>query len=408
MAKLKLTKTAVAALPIPADKPAVYWDTDTSGLGVRVSPGRGRKTYFLQSRARTGRGVKLTLGCSDRLTPDQAREAAKKHLAAIALDRDPAAERREKREAERERRRQAKLEEEAATLADLWRAFEREHVAKLRPASQDAYGLWYARHIAPRLGSTRLRDLTRGKIQGMVREIAEASGQSTANRSLAVVSGMLSFGEAALDKNDERRFPDATNCCRGIRNYPEPGREREMTDEELARLIHFLAASPALEARLLELALATGARRNELLHMSWSEITGSWWIIPGERSKSRKRQRKPLSAAALGVLAKLDRRADPFAGLTESRLSHWWLRTRSPLGLNDLRVHDLRHAAASLAISAGVPLAAIGAMLGHGVNSAAMTARYSHLADASLVLAGDAVAKRLDTLLREAEPVGRA
>ena len=219
---------------------------------------------------------------------------------------------------------------------------------------------------------------------------------------------MLSYGEAALDGKGARKIPDAVNVARGIRSYAEPGRERELTDAELRRLIAYLEASPALEARLLDLALATGARKGELLSMRWADVIGAWWTIPAERSKSRRKMRKPLSAAGLAVLAKLDHRGKgPFDGTTESRLSIWWLRARAELGLEDVHIHDLRHAAASLALNAGIPLAAVGAMLGHGVNSAAMTARYSHLADAELARASNAVAERLK-LLREAEPAGIA
>ena len=366
---------------------------------MRISPA-GRKTYFLQARTRSGRGVKITLGTADRITADQAREAAKKHLAALSLGRDSAAELQAERQAERERRK-------AATVAELWQDFKRHHVAGLRAKSASAYGTWYKLHIAPALGATKLGALTRGKVEAELRAVAERAGQSTSNRVLAVLSAMLSYGEGAVTGDGGRKFPEAVNVCRGIKRHAEPGRERELSDAELARLISYLEAPPALEARLLELALATGARRGELLSMRWEDVNGAWWTIPAERSKSRKRQRKPLSAAALAVLGRLDRRADPFAGVTETRLSRWWIKARAELKLGDVHVHDLRHCAASLALNAGIPLAAVGVMLGHGVNSASMTARYSHLADAELARAGDAVAERLK-LLREATPAGTA
>ena len=251
----------------------------------------------------------------------------------------------------------------------------------------------------------KLGDLRRGKVETALRAVAERAGRSTANRVLAVLSAMLSFGEGATTTTGARRYPDAANVCRGIKRHSEPGRERDLTEAELARLIAYLGGSPAIEARLLELALATGARRGELLGLRWSEIAGSWWTIPAERSKGRRRQRKPLSAAALAVLAKLDPRGEgPFVGLTASRLSHWWLHARAELKLDDVHIHDLRHAAASLAINAGVPLAAVGALLGHGVNSAAMTARYSHLADRALSDAAALVGDRLASL----KPAGHA
>lgn len=400
--RFKFTKTTIVALPVPQDgKPATWWDGSTVGLGVRISPA-GRRTYFLQARTRAGRAVKITLGTADRITPDQAREAGKKHLAALALGRDPAAERQTERQAEHARR-------AAATLRDLWEDFEVDHIAaKLRPKSQAAYRSWYRCHIASALGHHKLGDLNRGRIEAVLKAIAAASGKSTANRVGAVISAMLTFGEGALDAKGQRKFPDAVNCARGITAHPEPGRERELSDDELRRLIAYLERSTALEARLIELALATGARRGELLGMQWSEINGAWWTIPSSRSKSRKKLRKPMSAAALAVLAKLDRRGEgPFDRLTESRLSVWWRRVRVELDLADVHVHDLRHAAASLALNAGIPLAAVGALLGHGINSAAMSARYAHLADAQLARASDAVAERL-ALLREATPAGSA
>ena len=129
--------------------------------------------------------------------------------------------------------------------------------------------------------------------------------------------------------------------------------------------------------------------------------------MPAGVSKSRKVLRKPLNAAALAVLAKLDRRgAELFPEVTPSRLSKWWVAARAELGLGDVHLHDLRHAAASLALNAGVPLAAVGSLLGHGVNSASMTARYSHLADAQLAAASKAIADRLELL--KAEPAGSA
>ena len=127
----------------------------------------------------------------------------------------------------------------------------------------------------------------------------------------------------------------------------------------------------------------------------------------GRDSQSRRTQRKPLNAAALTVLARLDRRGEQlFPEITVSRLGKWWLAARAELGLGDCHLHDLRHASASLALNAGVPLAAVGSLLGHGVNSASMTARYSHLADRQLAEASRAIADRLELL--KAEPAGNA
>jgi integrase len=388
----RLTKSTAAALPIPKGKNAIYWDRDLVGLGLRISP-RGTKTYFLQARTRSGRGIKITLGRTDRVTAEQARDAARKHLAAVDLGRDPAQELKDQRGAERERR-------QAPDVAALWRDFERTHVPGLRPKSRAAYRSWWASHLEPRLGRLKLGDVTRPKVEQIHREVAAGSGGPSANRVLAVLSALLSHAE--------RLGLVQANAARGVKRVPEHGRERVLADVELARLIAHLAASDAPEARVVELLLATGARRGEALAMRWSDVNGgSWWTVPANISKTKKTQRKPLNAAAQEVLARVERDTDlVFAGMTESRLSKWWLLARAELGLDDVRLHDLRHVAASMALNAGAPLSAVSSLLGHGVHSSAMSARYAHIQDEQLARASQAIADRLALL--KAEPVGRA
>ena len=392
----RLTKSSVAALPVPKEKNGIYWDADLGGFGLRISP-HGTKTYFLQARTKNGRGIKVTLGRASRITAEQARDAARRHLAALDLGRDPAAELKAAREAERERR-------QAPTVTALWANFERNPVTRrdgepLRPKSLAAYRSWWRLHIEPRLGRLKIADVTRDRVAQLHRELSAGAGRSTANRVLAVLSRLLSHAE------DLKLV--AANPCRGIQRNREHARDRDLADDELRRLIAFLAASSAPEARLAELLLATGARKGEALAARWSDIRNGWWTVPAAVSKSKRILRKPLNAAALAVLAKLDQRADQlFPEVTPSRLAKWWLSTRAELRLGDVHLHDLRHAAASLALNAGVPLAAVGAMLGHGVNSPAMTARYSHLADEQLAKASRAIADRLDLL--KAEPAGSA
>jgi integrase len=78
--------------------------------------------------------------------------------------------------------------------------------------------------------------------------------------------------------------------------------------------------------------------------------------------------------------------------------SRIWLPAVAKAGLEGLRIHDLRHTAASLAVAAGANVKAVQEMLGH--SSAAMTLdRYSGLFDDHL----DEVAIRLDDLLSDAE-----
>ena len=70
-----------------------------------------------------------------------------------------------------------------------------------------------------------------------------------------------------------------------------------------------------------------------------------------------------------------------------------WRIVRKMAGLEDVRLHDLRHSFASIAVSSGASLPIIGALLGH--TDAATTQRYAHLHDDPLKAASEAVGGKI-------------
>ncbi len=100
MPRVKFTKTAIDALPIPKSD-TVYWDAAAPGFGVKVTPA-GRKVFIVLYRT-GGAGSKLrkyTIGPYGRVTLHQARVAAQKVFAAKLEGRDPAAEKRQSKRRE--------------------------------------------------------------------------------------------------------------------------------------------------------------------------------------------------------------------------------------------------------------------------------------------------------------------
>ncbi|HVT57080.1 MAG TPA: tyrosine-type recombinase/integrase [Thermoanaerobaculia bacterium] len=104
----------------------------------------------------------------------------------------------------------------------------------------------------------------------------------------------------------------------------------------------------------------------------------------------------PLGTAALELLASLPRyEGNPYVLPGEKPGSHLveiaktWQRLRKRAGLPDVRLHDMRHAFASIGAAAGLGLPVIGALLGH--SQPATTARYAHLADDPLRAAADRI-----------------
>ena len=172
--------------------------------------------------------------------------------------------------------------------------------------------------------------------------------------------------------------------------YRERKRERFLTDDEFDRLGRALDEMEA-EGRLsvhtaaaLRLLMLTGCRRNEIVTLRWADVDLDAGEIRLADAKTGARA-ITLSPQAVKVLAKLPRVpgnpwviAGPTPGMRVSNINQHWGRVRTRAGLQDVRLHDLRHSWASRALALGESLPMIGRLLGH--SQVETTARYAHLA----------------------------
>ena len=156
---------------------------------------------------------------------------------------------------------------------------------------------------------------------------------------------------------------------------------------------------PARAAAALRLLMLTGCRLNEILTLRWDDVDRKAGELRLRDAKTGARM-VPLTPTAIDVLAGIDRvprSSWVFAGTTPDRhlsqLSTYWRHARGLCGLEDVRIHDLRHSFASRALALGETLTMIGRLLGH--TDVGSTARYAHLVrDAEKVAAakvGDSI-----------------
>ena len=292
---MKLTKSAVEGLPVPASGELVVMDAILPSFGVRVRAPSGVKTYFVRYRAGPGRNAKqrrVTLGRHGRITAEQARDAAKQALAKVELGDDPGA----AREAQ-------KREITVNKLLDDW--FEgpckRNKRGELRPQVSIDYDRnrmnW---HVRPVLGTMRLSELDRAKIERLRDAVAGGKtatkvktkprgeahvtgGEGAATRVLRTLSSILSH---AVDTG----LMDS-NPCLGVRKTPDRSLDRFLSEVEARRLGEVLrdAESARLNAQglaVIRLLLLSGARKSEIEGLRWDEIDLPRGLIRKKRSKT--------------------------------------------------------------------------------------------------------------------------
>lgn len=199
-----------------------------------------------------------------------------------------------------------------------------------------------------------------------------------------------------------------TNPARGIKRNRRPRKTRFLSRDEIRRLHESLdrcvkeRASRRQQVDIIRLLLFTGCRRGEIVNLQWTEVRGDVLDLADAKTGPR---RVYLSGQAQEIIGRQPRSGsdyvfpsprDPTRPL--SRELSFWYRVRKVAGLEDVRLHDLRHSHASQAVLQGVPLPVVSKLLGH--RQLSMTVRYAHVADQEVEAAaeriGNAIAKAAD------------
>ncbi len=394
----KITKRTVDSLKAGD----VVWDGDVRGFGVRCQ--RRDKTYVLKCRYQ-GRQRWLTIGKhGSPWTPEKARREAVRLLGLIAGDKDPA-----------QARDEAKNDLTVTELCDLYVA---EGCSLKKPSTIANDRGRIERHIKPLLGKKHCRHVTKGDVEQMRNNVAAGTtaadiktgrygraiitgGKGTANKAVSLLGAIFSF---AVDRGIR---PD--NPAHGVKFYPSKKHERFLSPAELTRLGHALTEAESngtnpFAIAAIRLLLLTGSRRGEILSLRWENVDFDRAYLRLPDSKTGQKL-IPLGAPALSVLEALPRVSGNPHVLPGSRvgqplvnIAKVWRAVRKAAGLDDVRLHDLRHSFASVGAAGGDSLLVIGKVLGH--SDPATTARYAHLADDPLQTAADRISKTIAAAMR--------
>lgn len=386
----RLTKKLIDATEIKG-KDYFIFDADLPCFGVRVMPS-GRKFYVIQYRTDRRKTRRKSLGMHGVVPLEEARKKAFKILAAVQSGDDPVGEERAKKN--------------ALTVNNLSERFIEEHVElHLKQDTAKNYKSNLCKVILPKIGHLKITEVTRADIAALHhsrRKLPDA-----ANRCLVIISKMFNLAEIWGLR------PDGSNPCRHIKKYPEKKRERFLTPEETKQLGAILKEVEAEgeESRsainCIKLLLLTGCRRNEILTLQWKFVdwnasvirlpdskTGARVIYAGEHVMKLLREIKDHPETPMDnpyvIYGMID-------GAHLVNIQKSWRRIRKRAGLEDVRIHDLRHSFASYAVSQGMSLAMIGKLLGH--TQVQTTARYAHLMADPIKQAADQVSSNIASLV---------
>jgi integrase len=417
VAKGRITKRSVDALRPFKTADNFLWDEELRGFGIRTKPS-GAKSFLISYYApeRHRKRERLTLGQYPNMTVDEARKEARRQLGRVAHGDNPAAERQETRRALRD--------DTVANLLDEYLEYGRAH---FKARTMELYEGIARLYVLPAFGKLLITEVGVREVDQLHRKLKRKPVM--ANRVVRFVKSFYYW----LEKRD---LYTGRNPASRVELFKEKPAERYLSDEELSKIGEALRIAetaglrPAPYHRMkpsnkrkrnagmltseprradptavaaLRFLLQTGWREGEALGLRWSEVDMTTGLVTLPDTKTGKSQRI-LGAPTLEVLRRVPRIVGSpyvFPGKDPSKplesVHRLWTAVRHAAGLDDVRLHDLRHTVASKAGGMGVSLFVIGKILGH--RSIQSTERYAHLADDTRKTTADAVSQKIQDAL---------
>jgi integrase len=358
----RITKRLVDGLG-PESVGRIIRDDELAGFGVRLNAD-GSRTYLVEYRAGRGRGFptrRISIGRHGHLTPDEARGDAKRMLARVAHGEDPAAAR--------------SAHKKEPTIKDiLLTALEQHWKPKRKASTAKAFEEMINRTLIPEFGTMRLSDLTRAQVRGW--HARQTHRPRQANLDLAILRKALQLAVA-----DELIME---NPARSVTPHPERARDRMLTDDELRAVWKAINEVPIRpNARLLfKLLPLTGCRRGEWLTAKWSDVNLDAAVLRLREENAKAGARTVPLPGPVVALLRSARRSGPWiiandeadGPLTTSNIRDAWAAVCKAAKVQDLHIHDLRHAFATRGAALGANALILRDALGHKTLS--MTGRY--------------------------------
>jgi integrase len=357
-----LTDAKVRKIAPPAKRREIR-DEGTRGLYLIVQP-TGAKSWAVRY-SRSGRVLKTTVGPYPDISLAEARQQASQITASVARGHDP-----------QHDKKAARAPVVLRTVKMTADEFLKRHTDKKNGAR------WAAetkriieRNILPLIGDKALADVGKAEIHDILDTFIDRNAPIAANRTLAVVKKLYRW---ALS----RGYVDQDPCEGVAKPGDETKRDRVLSNEELTRVWRAAESMAYPFGRAVQLLILTGARREEVGAMRWSEVNfaAKTWALPAERVKNGVEHFIPLSDSALAILAGLPRIGgrDDYVFTTTGRTAvSGWSKAKgsldqamrkgdpTPEPILGWTLHDIRRTVATGLAGLGVPMPVVEKILNH-------------------------------------------
>lgn len=367
------------------------WDDRLKGFAVRILAD-GTVSYYLKYRTPTRKQRWHCIGPASLLACGAARARAEEILAAARLGRDLLGE-----------QRVISVEPTVADLASKHQSLHRP--PQISEGTFKNYEKAWRLHILPLLG--------RKKVAAIGEEDIKALLTCVANPGYA--NGIVRCFHNALSSCERWAppwRPRGSNPVRHLRMNHETPRDRILSRDELRRFMSAMESMrPVVRSDcidLFKLLLLTGAREREICKAEWSQVEWDFKGLKLRKTKNRTQRMVNMGDEGIAILRTLQVAQVRGGGLSRwifparhgrgpILYPHWaWYKVMSEAGIEDFRIHDLRHTAASYAHAfAGFSSRDVQDMLGHSDQSS--TSRYLNLTDE---LRADGAERRNQAILK--------
>jgi len=366
-AKLKLDEALVMSIVCPQTKRELeITDNLVKGLKLVVTR-QGKKTWLFRYVFNgTKRAMKLGNYPELRLADVRIIAASKNDL--LTIGKDPQHER--------------DVQKAMPTVTEFFTNTYYPHARKRKRSHSDDLSR-FNNHLRDAIGQIPLNQVEAVHVMQILDQAKDSElSHATINRIRALFSVMYSY---AIDLGLVERNPVLR-----VKKYKEVNQiERFLTEQELPRLMQVLN-TPAqygidnlVIVAIVKVLLLTGMRKREVMDMKWGDVdlsSGHWKL---ENNKSGKPRLIRLASESLTEIRKMLPRqseyifANPQTGLPFNDIRKCYDKIMTAAGITNMRIHDLRHNFASMAVNKGLSLYVVQHLLGHA--SPQTTQRYAHL-----------------------------